>query len=106
MEKQAWMWKYYFRDSQAILEQSILPDFKNQSVRTDMRTSETYLEIAQLLTSNQEILESLKSVLRHRKLTKHSDWYDERCIDAEDDESRLQWIGLADELLESGSLWS
>lgn len=49
-----------FRDSQAILEQSILPDFKNQSVRTDMRTSETYLEIAQLLTSNQEILESLK----------------------------------------------
>lgn len=93
-----------FRDSQAI-EQSILPDFKNWSVRTDMRTSETYLEIAQLLTSNQEILESLKVCFETPQtyFQEHADRYDERCIDAEDDEARLQWIGLADELLESGS---
>lgn len=92
-------------DSQVLLEQSILPDFKNWSVRTDMRTSETYLEIAQLLTSNQEILESLKVCFETPQtyFQEHADRYDERCIDAEDDEATLQWIGLADELLESGS---
>ena len=70
-----------------------------------MRTSETYLEIAQLLTSNQEILESLKVCFETPQtyFQEHADRYDERCIDAEDDEATLQWIGLADELLESGS---
>lgn len=94
-----------FRDSQAILEQSILPDFKNWSVIADMKTSETYLEIAQLLTSNQEILESLKVCFETPQtyFQENADRYDERCIDAEDDEASLQWIGLADELLESGS---
>ena len=96
---------------QELLEQRRVPDYTNWDIVVDMRENqtsevETYLEIAGILTDDREVLARLKACFENpqRYFKENEDRYDERCIDLEDGQETLRWIGLVDELLESKSL--
>ena len=96
---------------QELLEQRRVPDYTNWDIVVDMRENqtsevETYLEIAGILTDDREVLARLKACFENpqRYFQENEDRYDERCIDLEDGQETIRWIGLVDELLESKDL--
>lgn len=87
-----------------VIDNSTEFDVKEWEVVLDLRTKadvELYRKMGALLTENTEVRSNLESCLQapQQYYKEKADFYEERCIEGNQEDSTIIWIGMVDEML-------